>query len=100
MFLSILTLSREQQLDIALASVSPPITELRSVSFIRLLLLACEISDLYVLSKIWAIGYLAFKKQMLITTLLIAIWRVSVYRSRSKILLMIPFLPVRWLKLD
>ena len=100
MCLSILSLSREQQLDIAVGSISPLFTKLGSVSFIRLLLLACEISDLYVLSKIWAIGYLAFKKQMLIATPLIAMWRASVYRTRSKILLMIPFLPVTRLKLD
>ena len=85
-FLSILALLSEQQLDIALASVSPPITELQSVSFIRLLLLACEISNWLFLSKICPIGYLAFKKQMLIATHSIAIWRASVYRSRSKIL--------------
>ena len=97
---SILPLSREQQLDVAVASVSPLITELGSVSFIRLLPLACQISDWLVLSKICPIGYLAFKKQMLIATHFIAIWRASVYRTRSKILLMIVFLAVSWLKLD
>ena len=100
MLLSILSLSRELQLDIAVASVSPLITELGSVLFNRLLLLACQISDCPFLSKICPIGYLAFEKQMLIATPLIAIWRASVYRSRSKIMLMIPFLPVSWLKLD
>ena len=62
MLLSILSLSRELQLDIAVASVSPLITELGSVLFIRLLPLACQISDCLVLSKICPIGYLAFKK--------------------------------------
>ena len=81
-----------------MTSVSPLITELGSVSFIRLLLLACEISNCLFLSKICPIGYLAFKKQMLIATHFIAIWRASVYRSRSKILLMIVFLALSWLQ--
>ena len=86
MFLFISSLSREQQLDIAVASVSPLITEHGSVSFFRLLTLVREISDWTVLSKFCPIGYHAFNKQMLNAMPFIAIWRVLVKRTRSKIL--------------